>query len=64
MKVKTEIHLKLYRVKYKVVHEKEFWVTDQAQIESVLSEMNACEIMEIEEIPPFDEVIEVEKDLS
>jgi hypothetical protein len=45
------IKMKLFRVKYSVIHERTFWVPDQATIESVLSDMNACEIIEIEELP-------------
>jgi len=46
--------MKRFRVKYKIVHEKDFWVNDKSQIESILNEMNACEIIEIEELPDFD----------
>lgn len=49
-------HLKMkrFRVKYTVLHVKEFWVPDQSTVESVLNEMNACKIIEIEELPEFD----------
>lgn len=48
------IVMKRFRAKYTVVHEKEFWVPDQATIQSVLNEMNAYKIIEIEELPEFD----------
>lgn len=47
----NEMCMKRYRVKYKVIHEKEFWVPCRSMIESVLSDVNSCEILEIEEMP-------------
>jgi len=55
VKMDEKCIMRRYRVKYKVIHEKEFWVPCKSMIESVLSDINACEILEIEELESIGE---------
>ena len=48
------VKMKMFRVKYAVIHQRTFWVPDQETIESVLSGVNACKILEIEELEDFE----------
>ena len=43
--------MKRFKVKYSIVQEREFWVRNEEDIKSILSEQNKCHIIKIDELP-------------